>query len=102
MKKSDLDLLAEAYEQTREGQRPGFVLKIKREFGHLYPKFGIEEEGENRGKMFAVMSVKDDEGDRYRYDTRVIYDGGGVSDGHSEEEAARLYDIAKKHPMLNK
>lgn len=90
------------YEQAVINQRPEFVLKIKKEFGHLYPKFGIEEQGENKGKMFAVMSVKDDEGDRYRYDTRVIYDGGGISDGHSDEEASRLYDIARKHPGLNK
>jgi hypothetical protein len=73
-----------------------FVQQVKREFGHLMPEFGIENQGEHAGKMFAIMPVKYSDGDRWEYDTKVIYDGGGQSEGHSDEEVKRLYSLVKK------
>ena len=102
MTTKDQKLLAEMYENAVVNQRPEFVQSIRRSFGHLRPDFGIEDQGEKKGKMFAIMSVTYDEGDRWGYDTRVIYDGEGYNEGYSDEEVNRLYALTKKHPELNK
>ena len=85
-------------EDVLEGaEKPNeFVQSIKRNFGHLQPQFGIENQGEHAGKMFAIMPIKYNDGDRWVYDTKVIYDGGGISEGYSDEEVERLYSLAKK------
>ena len=73
-----------------------FVQQVKRNYGHLQPKFGIENQGEHAGKMFAIMPVRHNDGDRWGYDTLVIIDGVGQSEGHSDEEVNRLYSLTKK------
>jgi hypothetical protein len=85
-------------EDVLEGaEKPNeFVRSVKRNYGHLNPQFGIENQGEHAGKMFAIMPVSYDEGDRREYDTLVIVDGVGQSEGYSDQEVKRLYSLVKK------
>jgi hypothetical protein len=91
----DQKFIQEAYNEVLESS--DFVAKVKRNYGHLNPKFGTEDQGENKGKMFAIMPTKYSDGDRWYYDTMVIYDGGGQSEGYSDEEVKRLYSLTEKN-----